>query len=97
MPSRLLTFKFALTFGTTSALNENSISVVKKNFPTHRRIMTHSRKAPLGQLSFEQDLEKNLRNECKYPVLQKFGAITKIEWRQNLITTIYLPINDLVW
>ncbi|KAG9282357.1 zinc finger MYM-type protein 1-like [Astyanax mexicanus] len=72
MPSVLIAMKLALTFGASTAMCENSFSVLKNVFTDHRRSMHHIRKAQLVQLAFERDLTRKCTNEWKEKVLRRF-------------------------
>ncbi|CAM4655053.1 unnamed protein product [Leuciscus chuanchicus] len=77
MPSVLSALKLAVTFGASTAMCENSFSVLKNVFTDNRRAMNHTRKSQLVQLAFERDLTKKMRNEWKDLVLRKFNSSTR--------------------
>ena len=70
MPSVVMAFKHALTFGASTilAMCENSFSALKKVF-TDKRLCMH-----LVQLSFETDLTRRLCNEWKDDVMRRFNS-----------------------
>lgn len=72
MPSVLLAMKLSLTFGSSTAICENSFSTLKNVFTSSRRSMHHTRKCQLVQLAFEQDLTAKLKDEWKERVFRKF-------------------------
>uniref|UniRef100_A0A671QMD9 DUF4371 domain-containing protein n=1 Tax=Sinocyclocheilus anshuiensis TaxID=1608454 RepID=A0A671QMD9_9TELE len=77
MPSVLSALKLAVTFGASTAMCENSFSVLKNVFTDNRRAMNHTRKAQLVHLAFERDLTKKLRNEWKDLLMRKFNTSTR--------------------
>ena len=72
MPSVLVAFKAALTFGASTSSCENSFSMLKIVFSEHRRSMSHIRKASLVQLAFEKNLTAKCRKEWKDKLLRRF-------------------------
>lgn len=77
MPSVMVAFKSALTFGASTATCENSFSALKNVFTDHQRSMLHRRKAHLIQLGFEKDLTKKCRDEWKDHLLSRFHSTGK--------------------
>lgn len=69
MPSVLIAFKYALTFGTSTAMCENSFSILRNVFSDRRRRMLHQRKACLVQLAFERELTRKCTHEWRDRVL----------------------------
>lgn len=77
MPSVLTALKTGLTLGASTAMCENSFSVLRNVFTDHRRSMRHTRKAQLIQLAFEKDLTRKCQHEWKDKVLRRFHSETR--------------------
>ncbi|KAK0144461.1 Zinc finger MYM-type protein 1 [Merluccius polli] len=74
MPSVMMAFKHALTFGASTAMCENSFSTLKSVLTDNRLSMLHQRKAHLVQLAFERDLTKRFTTEWMEAVMKRFNS-----------------------
>ena len=72
MPSVLLAFKLAVIDGTSTAMCENSFSVLKNAFSYRRLSMAHKRKCHFVHLAFEADITKRLSGALKEAIQRKF-------------------------
>ena len=72
MPSVLLAFKLAVAVGTSTAMCENSFSVLKNVFSYRCLSMAHKRKCHLVHLALEADITKRLSGALKEVVQRKF-------------------------
>lgn len=74
MLSVMTAFKHALMFGASTAMCENSFSILKSVLTDNRLSMLHQRKAHLVQLAFERDLTKRFATEWKEAVMKRFSS-----------------------
>jgi len=77
MPTVYLALQLAVTLGASTAMCENSFSVLKNVMRDDRKSMLHPRKAHLVQMAFEDDLTKKLKNEWKELVFRKFSTSSR--------------------